>query len=731
MILALGLAGRVLDPAPIQDLRLLVFDTFQRLAPRPYEDAPVRVVDIDDASLEKVGQWPWPRTVVAGLVRRLADLGAAAIVFDIVFAEPDRTSPRQILPLWPDGPAARSLRRQAEILPDHDQILADAFADAGTVVTGFVLTNGALVREPARKKGFAYGGDDPLLFVPRYAGAVTNLPGLEDAAAGNGSFNRVTDRDGTVRRLPTALALSGRLYPSLLLEALRIAQGGGPAFLVKASGASGEASAGEKTGISQVRVGGFTLPTTSDGSLIVHFTGYRPERYIPAWRVLHGEASPDDVDGMILLIGTSAAGLKDQVPTPLSPVTPGVEVHAQAIEQVVLGRFLSRPDWADGAEILYLLVLGVVLLALLRRLGALWGAMAMLGATTGAVAFSWHAYREMHFLLDPVYPAVFIVLVYMTQTVVNFLRVESEKRQVRGAFGRYLSPTLVERLASNPDQLRLGGEIRTMTFLFCDIRGFTTISEQFDAEGLTRFINRFLTPMTDLILTKAGTIDKYMGDAIMAFWNAPLDDDDHAAHACDAALAMQEKLKELNEVWHEDAVRHGRTHHIIQIGIGINSGEACVGNMGSDQRFDYSVLGDDVNLASRLEGQSKTYDVGIVIGENTREHAPGFATLELDLIRVKGKNRPVRIFALLGGPAVADSPAFRALALDHAAMIDAYRHRNWDEAEAALNTGRQLAAQVFGGGLDGLYALYRERITAWRASPPGPDWDGTITATTK
>lgn len=278
--------------------------------------------------------------------------------------------------------------------------------------------------------------------------------------------------------------------------------------------------------------------------------------------------------------------------------------------------------------------------------------------------------------------------------------------------------------------MKLGGEMRDMTLLFCDVRGFTTISEQFDAEGLTRLINRFLTPMTNVILERKGTIDKYMGDCIMAFWNAPLDDDDHAANACRSALAMIETMKAVNVELEKEAKEEGRKHIPLNVGIGLNSGQVCVGNMGSDQRFDYSVLGDNVNLASRLEGQSKPYGVGIVIGENTRERAPGFATLELDLIRVKGKTVPVRIYALLGDEEFAKEPRFLDLAQEHEAMLAAYRYQDWPAAREHLAACR-VRAEAAGLELTGLYDLYEERIGQYEEVSPGKDWDGVFVALTK
>ncbi len=361
-----------------------------------------------------------------------------------------------------------------------------------------------------------------------------------------------------------------------------------------------EEAYGEHTGINHVKIGRIEVPTDSKARIWIHFTDFVPERYIPAWEVFEEDFDASRAEGHILLVGTSAAGLKDLRATPLNPAAAGVEVHALAIEQMLLGHYLERPDWGDGAEITYMVVLGVTLTLLLPLLGALWCAFLGAAAAAAAVALSWYSYTEFQQLLDPVYPSLVVLAVYLAGSLINFLRSEAERRQVRGAFSRYMSPALVEQLAEDPSRLVLGGEMRNMTLLFADIRGFTTISEQFkaDPQGLTRLINRFLTPMTDKILERRGTIDKYMGDAIMAFWNAPLDDEGHATHACDSALEMFNALEGLNADIKAAREAAGEPFFPLNIGIGLNSGECCVGNMGSDQRFDYSVLGDPVNLAA-------------------------------------------------------------------------------------------------------------------------------------
>ena len=700
------------------------FDVLITLKPRGYEPVPVRIIDIDDESLAKLGQWPWPRTLLAEMVDRLNGLGASVIAFDAVFSEPDRMSPARVTAAWPSIPAVKALKKDLDKLPDNDKVFARAIAGAG-VVTGFALTSEANKAVPEVKASFSYAGDDPLNYLPSFPGAVVNIPILEKAASGNGSFSFISEPDGVVRRVPLLFREGGRLIPSLAAEALRVAQGA-RGYAVKSSGASGEGAG--HTGINAVKIGAFTVPTGADGRFWAYFTDTAPERTIPVWKIFEKDFDPAPINGAITLVGTSAAGLKDLRPTALNPSLPGVEVHANVIEQALLGKYLNRPDWAEGAEVIYMLLLGGLLIALLPRLGALWCAWTGAAGAAFAIYVSWRAFSVHGYLLDPVFPCLTVALVYTSSSLISYIKSETERRQVRTAFSRYMHPKLVEELAKHPEKLTLGGETRAMTILFCDIRGFTTISEQYDAHGLTRVINRFLTPMTGIIMDRLGYVDKYIGDCIMAFWNAPLDDPDHASNACEAALTMQENLAELNETWRLEAERENRKHIPIKIGVGLNTGDCCVGNMGADQRFNYSVLGDDVNLASRLEGQSKPYGVGIVIGPKTKKQAKKYAVLELDLIKVKGKTVPVNIFTLLGRKELKENADFRRHEETHNKMLVAYRGGSWENAAGLL---RECRAADPGSSLKTLYDIYEERISSCKANPPPANWDGTYTATSK
>jgi adenylate cyclase len=724
-VIAGALALRIWDPSPVARLRAVVFDTYQQINPRHFDPGlPLRIIDIDEESLKRIGQWPWPRTALADLVKKLSDNGAAAIGFDMVFPEPDRMSPANALRFWPQSDALAGLREEVEKLPSNDHVFADAIGQ-GPVVLGFIATpQGGST--PQSKAGFAHGGDDPALFAPSYPGAAASLPELQDKASGAGSLNWLPEHDQIIRRVPMVVQVGDKLYPSFAADMLRLAQGAST-YVVKSSGASGEKAFGEKTGIVEVRIGDYEVPTEADGQMWIRFTKQVKERYLPAWKVLNGDIGKEDIEGRLAIIGTSAAGLLDLRATPLEASVPGVELHAQAIEQILQGSFLQRPDFATPAELLYILVLGLLIALLIYRLGA--AGSAVLGgiAVATVIGVSWYTFDAFGWLVDPIYPAIALTAIYLAGTLFVFLRTERERNRVRNAFGHYMAPALVERLADDPSRLKLGGETRDMTLLFSDVRGFTAISEGLDAEELTHFLNSLFTPLSKIILEEQGTIDKFMGDAVMAFWNAPLDDSEHAKHACQAALRIMQEMPGLNEHWRNEAALKGRSFNPVKIGIGLSTGVCCVGNLGSETRFDYSVIGDNVNVASRLEGQSKMYDVVTIVGESTTARAPDFAFLELDLLKVKGKTEATRIFALLGDDGLKETRGFIDLTARHGEFLRTYRAGDWDAADQL----RRECDRMNGAGLHRLYALYRERIAFFRQNPPPPDWDGSTEALSK
>jgi adenylate cyclase len=735
IILFFAVVIRIADPQPVQQLRLVGFDQFQKIMPREYKDLPVRIVDIDDKSLEALGQWPWPRTVIADLLQKLANAGAAAVAFDILFAEPDRTSPQNIIGQWQQYVSSSEKEELSDLiakLPDHDEVLASKLGSLPTVLGIMFDNSGVIPRMPKPKWSYARQGEDPRRFLPTYKGAISALGVLGEKTTGLGSINSTLDMDGVIRRVPLLIRLkndgkfSAEVYPSLAAEALRVAQRAST-YLLRSSGASGDESFGENTGLQKLRIGRMTIPTTASGQIWLHDTGHVSGRYISAVDIVNSKFSKQNVRGKIILVGTSAAGLKDIRTTPLAPAIAGVEVHAMALEQMMLGHHLKRPGWIPGAELIWIILLGLILSWLIPRWGAGWCAIIAITGLVVAIVGSWLAFKEGSLLIDPVYPALVITLLYLTGSFVAFLRTESEKKYVRGAFSRYLSPDLVEQLAEQPDLLKLGGETKEMTIMFSDIRGFTQISESMTASELTSFINEYLTPMTDIILTHKGTIDKYMGDAIMAFWNAPIDNPKHPEEAARAALAMMSGLEDFNNNLEKLSAVDGRKRLPISIGIGINTGDCCVGNMGSDQRFDYSVLGDAANVASRLEGQSKTYGVPIVVGEEAMKTVPQFAWFELDLIRVIGKEQPVRIYSLLGDEVVQEERWYSDASKIQEQFLSYYRKQDWERAENYLNELDKVEEFNFSG----LIRLYKKRMEEYKLSSLEMEWDGVYSATSK
>ncbi|MDP6920046.1 MAG: adenylate/guanylate cyclase domain-containing protein [Arenicellales bacterium] len=716
-LLLTALVVRVFEPPLVTQLRLAVFDQYQVIKPRQQTALPVRLLDIDEESLHRLGQWPWPRDQLARLVDLATEAGAAAVVLDILLSEPDRLSPAEIARLLPERPEYNAAREDLAGRPGYDEVLAAALARSNAVL-GFALTQEGSVEAPELKAGLVQAGDAPNPFLLSFARNVAALPVLAANAAGYGVLSLVPDSDGVVRRAPLFVTVGNKVVPTIDAEALRVAQGAST-YIIKSTNASGEASFGSAGGVVGARIGALAVPTDRKGRMWIRYARESAPS-VAAWQLLAGATDPQALAGQIVLLGSTAAGLSHPQSTPLAGAAPALAIHGQILETLISENFLYRPDWAEGAEIILPLVLGLILIWLLPRWGALWCAFIALAAIVAAVEGSWILFSQHNALVDPLYFGLVIVLVYLTQSLRIYLSSERERREVRGAFSRYLSPALVEQLANEPGRLRLGGETRQMTILFCDIRGFTSISERHAPEELTRLINRFLTPLTQAILDRQGTIDKYMGDCIMAFWNAPLDVPDHAGQACRAALAMLEALDQLNGELASEAARAGHLSDDLKIGVGINSGTTLVGNLGSEQRFDYSILGDSVNLASRLEGQSKAYCVDVLITEETFKMTPGMAALELDLVQVVGKSEPVRIFTLLGDEAIARSDEFKRMQLTQDGMLRAYRARDWIGALHEIDQMEQLGFDM----VQRYLTMFRERIAEFQATPPGPDWDG-------
>ena len=661
-VVALLTIVRAYDPQPLQLARDLTFDQYQRLFPRSFEEMPVRVVDIDEASLRLLGQWPWPRDRLATLVDRLSDMGAAVIAFDVLFAEPDRLSPDNLV---------RDIKGADPSLlghlPDNDAIFAKSL-DGRPVVLGVGLSNeGHYLPQP--KNGLAFTGGPPFAAPPAIRSATPLVPALEASAAGIGHISLdPAASSAVIRAVPLFLSDGRQLYPSLALEALRVAQGASTYLLDDAPD--------KVHAISRVKIGDFVIPVTSGGALWLYVTPDRAERYISAARILAPDGAPADVrpqiQGSIVFVGTSAAGLQDIRTTALGENVPGVSIHAQIVEQILSGHFLSRPDWADGLEIVSIVVIGGMLVLVTTFMTPAMALGCGLLLTALALAASFAAFRYAGLLFDPLAPILAGSITHFAATGFRFLVIDRERRAVRRAFGHYLSPSLLHRIEHTRDALRLGGDDRELTVMFVDVRSFTEISEQLAPTALVAFLNTLLDALSHHVLANEGTLDKFIGDSIMAFWNAPVDVADHQRKAARTALAMRDTLARLNAT---DAFGFGH-ERTVGIGIGIHTGIACVGNMGAETRFNYSAVGDAVNIAARIESSCKDISFDILVSETTAVALPDLALLEAGDLKLKGKSRHTKLFAVVGDARVAVSPEFIALKDIHRRLLTALAQRS-------------------------------------------------------
>ncbi|MDF2365975.1 CHASE2 domain-containing protein [Sneathiella sp.] len=716
-LLMAALFLQISDPQFLSSFRDRIFDFYQQSQPREAQyPRPVVVIDIDENSLLNLGQWPWPRSYLAKLVKNATKAGAAVIGFDMLFAESDRLSPNEMSQNVPDLPPV--LQRQLSTLPSFDDIFSRAIRDS-RVVLGISVSpesvganNFGLGRIPS----FALLGQDPKPFLKSYPALIGNIDRLDEAAAGRGMISLDQDFDGIVRRVPLANRIGEQIIPSLALDMLRVATGRNVIIQTNENGVIG------------FKVAGTLVPTDTRGRIWIKYAKYDPSLYISALDVINDTIDENMLAGKLVLIGTSATGLKDLRASPLTSNLPGVEMHLQLLENVWTQTYLFRPEFIAIFEWAGTLLTGLALIVLVPLAGArtTLGLLVFISITAIGSSIYFFVYNSV--LIDVSYTLFISILVYITMVYSNYRGTEQERTRIRTAFAHYLSPELVKRLSASPDSLVLGGEEREMTFMFCDVREFTVISEGYkhDPQGLTHLINRFLTPMTGEILDHKGTIDKYMGDSIMAFWNAPLENPHHPMDSADAALKMIVRLAALNAELKKEAELENREFKALRVGIGLNTGVCIVGNLGSEQRFDYSVLGDPVNLASRLEGQTKEYGFSIILGESTASSIPNYAMIELDLIAVKGKQEAVKIFGLLGDEEHAKHPEFLAAKEAIETFLERYLSQDWDTALDKL-----LSIEELNPRLEKFVALYRNRIHSFRATPPPADWDGVYRATEK
>jgi len=712
-------------PALLTSLDNRVVDAmFLWRGPQPTTNSVV-IVDIDEKSLRQLGQWPWPRDIVARLVDNLHIAGAKVVGFDIVFAEPDRTSPKRFVAdlhqylgeeLLP-GAAMKRLQEDESI--DHDMILGKAVARGHTVL-GYVFQTTNDGFKTGFEQPFPAGAIrilppdiafDQLALVSAYR-AVINVADVAQAET-EGFFNVFPDVSGTVRKVPLLMTMDGVPYPSLALEMLRVGLGR-EGFLVHAS----SQTRGRRRGVLGVSIGNRFLPTDDHGQMTVNFRGFmKTFPYLSAVDILNG-LGKERVKDKYVLIGTSAAGLLDLRATPFANVFPGVEVHANVIDNALAGDPFVYDVFSEiGLTYVLIVIGGLFLTALLSYASPLAGGLGGFLVLEATVVGNYHFFFLQDKIVGITYPLLTIVAIFLIVTLFNYFFEGREKRFISHAFGHYVSPQVVNELRANPERLTLAGEEKNLTVLFSDIRGFTTISEKMDSGQLGVFMNRYLSAMSAVIMAHRGTVDKFIGDAIMAIWGAPLDDDDHAANAVRAAMGMMSRLREKRPQWEAEGIP------AIDIGIGINTGVMSVGNFGSDDRFDYTVLGDSVNLGARLEGSNKTYGTNIIISEFTRkELGDRFFCRFIDMVRVKGKLKPVRIYEPLceGEP---DQETRHHTELFETAM-DRYHQRDFESAAQILESLSKTVPCK-------LYELYLDRIKAYRATPPPEDWDGAFTFTTK
>ena len=638
-------ALRISDGYIAETARNLTFDQYQRIKPRHSGNQPVRVIDIDEVSLSKIGQFPWPRSEFAALVDRLKQLGAAAIAFDIVFSEPDRLSPNRVLKRddlrqWL---ANGNNGQNAITLPDNDAIFAKSIA-AAPVVLAFGRNARGLSETPPLKSGFAFTGNNTLQAMYEIGNTTRLLKILSDAASGAGSISLtpVGDSD-VVRRYPLMWQHKGKPFPALVMETLRVAQGAST-YIVK--GASNAEAI-----VEQIKIGAIATPTTRHGELWLYYAPNRSDLYIPAHKLLRADIAETEklrsrIEGHIVFIGTSATGLLDIKTTALGENVPGVSIHAQAVDQILSQTFLWRPDWANGVEILAVAAVGLLIVLLSVFFSPAVSLAAGLVLAAGLLAGSWFGFSQYRLLFDASFPVFAGLVTLFAMTVYRYLVTDREARFVRSAFSKYVSPDILADIQAQPDALKLGGDTRLLTIMFVDIRNFTPLSENLSPQQLVAFLNRLLGELSTCVTDQGGTIDKYLGDSIMAFWNAPLETPDHQLRACQAALAMRKTMQRLNA---EDAFgfrKAGYDFANIAIGIGINTGDACVGNLGSAERFDYSIVGDAVNVAARMETACKEVGTDIIVSASTASAVAGLSPQDAGKVSLKGKSEKQQIFTL-------------------------------------------------------------------------------------
>lgn len=691
----------------------------------------VVIIAVDEKSLDRFGRWPWPRTRIAELIERLDSYGTRVVAFDMVFSEPDESSGintiRELKSSFKGkGKDVISAIEAVEEKADNDRRFAAALKDNQAVILGyFFFTSKDEIKhlknnQESGVKSYGHIKSSRYTSV-RYiekgasmpeildaVGVEENIPLIAEAGGDFGYFNIVPDSDGTVRWVPLAIKYGEDIYPHLSLKAVHKYADSLP-LILNAAG----------YGVDSINIGDFTVPTDEKGRLLINFRGH--QKTFPHYSfsdVVDGLVPADALKDKIALVGATATGIYDMRVTPVGGTFPGVEINANIIDNILQGDFIERPEWIMVFDVIAILLLGIFLSIVIPKVSAFYVAL----LTTALIGFytivNGYIFNNWNIWLTEVYPIFTILFVSGSVTIFQFMTEEKKKREIKGAFTHYISPSLVNEILKDPKKLVLGGEEKRLTVLFSDIRGFTTVSETLKPQVLVKLMNDYLTPMTDIILKNGGTIDKYMGDAIMAFWGAPIWQEDHQIRACRTALDMLKILDELKMIWEKAGIPK------LDIGVGISTGRVTVGNMGSSTRFDYTVIGDTVNLGSRLEGLNKEYGTHIIVPKYTYEDVKGeFILRQLDMVKVKGKDIPIKVYELMGGKT--DGAVLKEAAEMFEAGFESYLTKDWDKAEVYFHNTLKLKSD------DGPSNVFLSRINMLRETELPADWDGVFVMTKK
>lgn len=687
---------------------------------------------VDEKSLTELGRWPWPRTTIARLMDHLKAAGAKAIGFDIVFSEPDENSSlktiaqlsAEIKKSGIENSSLTALLNKKKATANTDAALAKSIARAKNVTLGYFFhLSGKDVAHLSEKeisentdniKNSRYqlvnslekNPDDSSL--PKAYAPEANIKILSTAAANSGYFNMIPDTDGSMRWSPLVIKSGNNYYSSLTLSILHQYLDW-PLLSLNLAGFGAES----------IRIGDITIPTDESGRLLVNYLG--PAKTFPHYSIsdiLKGRIPAEKIRNKIVLVGATAIGIYDLRVTPFGATYPGVEIHATVIDNILHRNFLTHSSFTRFIDLCSIILFGLLMGLIIPRLKAVNGIFFALIIIGIFVAGNMFIFASLNVWLNLVYPALTMIAIYLAITVYRYITEEREKKKIRGAFQYYLTASVINEMLKDPAKLKLGGDKKDLSVLFSDIRGFTTISEKLTPEELVHLLNEYLTAMTDIVFKYDGTLDKYMGDAIMAVFGAPLDQPDHARRACQTALDMMSELRRLQKKW----LAEGKPP--LNIGIGINSGDMVAGNMGSQMRFDYTVMGDNVNLGSRLEGTNKEYGSNIIFSEFTYDKVKDdMCCRELDWVRVKGKKLPVKIYELLGEKK--DESKWKDLIGNFEEGLKLYRASRWDEAIAAFQKALAVKPE------DAASQLYIERCKNLKENPPPQPWDGVFTMTKK